>query len=390
MDDNEEHQRMIKKYLLDAYALGGVEDEDRSRIYTEQSWARWIMDRAKGGNSSTERYCVMLFRIYTNTNTNEGVKETSSSNPQFDKSKAKQVDNISGGKNQFDMLNEVDTSEGTDMSTLKGRMLVDMFLTKKLQPTCAESSNWSVDMIKYFKDKWNVWHKKGRILVSWDKNKVDVNVLYSSRQTMLCLIETVPSKSRLFCSFVYAANSGSERKELWKDIQRAKKISYGWPWLLTGDFNVTLKNEEHSNGGSKVTNDMQDFIDCTNEAEVEDLCGCGIFYTWIKSPLNPQNSVLKKLDRAMVNEELLNHFPDANAIFLPYMVSDHSPVVVRFPYSFDKKKKAFRFANFITERDNFLPTVAAGWKIKVHGHKMYKLVKKMKALKHKLKEISWK
>ncbi|GKD79210.1 RNA-directed DNA polymerase, eukaryota, reverse transcriptase zinc-binding domain protein, partial [Tanacetum coccineum] len=274
---------------------------------------------------------------------NEGVKETSSSNPQFDKSKAKQVDNISGGKNQFDMLNEVDTSEGTDMSTLKGRMLVDMFLTKKLQPTCAESSNWSVDMIKYFKDKWNVWHKKG-----------------------------------------------SERKELWKDIQRTKRIYYGWPWLLTGDFNVTLKNKEHSNGGLKVTNDMQDFIDCTNEAEVEDLCGCRVFYTWIKSPLNPQNSVLKKLDRAMVNEELLNHFPDENAIFLPYMVSDHSLVVVRFPYSFGKKKKAFRFANFITERDNFLPTVAAGWEINVHGHKMYKLVKKMKALKHKLKEISWK
>ncbi|GJS79885.1 hypothetical protein Tco_0729766 [Tanacetum coccineum] len=116
MDDNEEHQRMIKKYLLDAYAVGG--------------------------------------KIYTKTNTNEGVKETSSSNSQVDKSKAKQVDNISRGKNQFDMLNEVDTSEGADMSTLKGRMLVDMFLTKKLQPTCAESSNWSVDMIKYFKDKW--------------------------------------------------------------------------------------------------------------------------------------------------------------------------------------------------------------------------------------------
>nr|GEU29286.1 RNA-directed DNA polymerase, eukaryota, reverse transcriptase zinc-binding domain protein [Tanacetum cinerariifolium] len=31
-----------------------------------------------------------------------------------------------------------------------------------------------------------------------------------------------------------------------------------------------------------------------------------------------------------------------------------------------------------------------GWEINVYGHKMYKLVKKMKALKHKLKEISWK
>ncbi|GKD96071.1 RNA-directed DNA polymerase, eukaryota, reverse transcriptase zinc-binding domain protein, partial [Tanacetum coccineum] len=169
---------------------------------------------------------------------------------------------------------------------------------------------------------------------------------------------------------------GSERKELWKDLQRAKRISSGWPWLLTGDFNVTMKNEEHFNGGSKVTHDMQNFIDCVNKAEVEDLCSNGVFYTWIKSPLNPQNSVLKKLDRAMVNEDLMTQFPDANALFLPYLVSDHSPVVVNFPQTFVKKKKAFRFANFITMRDTFLPTVAAGWEVK--------------GLKYSLKSISWK
>nr|GEX56979.1 RNA-directed DNA polymerase, eukaryota, reverse transcriptase zinc-binding domain protein [Tanacetum cinerariifolium] len=122
---------------------------------------------------------------------------------------------------------------------------------------------------------------------------------------------------------------------------------------------------KHSTGGSRVTNDMQDFIDCVNEAKVEDLSGNGVFYTWIKSPLNPRNSVLKKLDRAMSCGS-------------------------RFPHSFKKKKNAFRFANFIAEKDEILPTIAAGWKIDVQGHKMYKLVKKMKALKYNLKALSWK
>ena len=39
-----------------------------------------------------------------------------------------------------------------------------------------------------------------------------------------------------------------------------------------GDFNVTMKNMEHSNDGSIITDDMQDLIDCVNEAELEDLC----------------------------------------------------------------------------------------------------------------------
>ncbi|GKA65744.1 RNA-directed DNA polymerase, eukaryota, reverse transcriptase zinc-binding domain protein, partial [Tanacetum coccineum] len=115
---------------------------------------------------------------------------------------------------------------------------------------------------------------------------------------------------------------------------------------------VYAVNSEHSNGGSRISNDMQDFIDCVNEAEMEDLCSSGVFFTWIKSPLNPYNSILKKLDRAMVNEELILKFPDANALFLPYLVSDHGPVVVIFPCRYEKKKKAFRFANYIADKDD--------------------------------------
>nr|GFB35479.1 RNA-directed DNA polymerase, eukaryota, reverse transcriptase zinc-binding domain protein [Tanacetum cinerariifolium] len=160
-------------------------------------------------------------------------------------------------------------------------------------------------------------------------NMVDVTVIHNSRHTMLCLIETLHSKPRVFCSFVYAANSRSERKELWKDIIRAKRMTTEWPWMMIGDFNVTLKNEDHSNGGYRISNDMQDFINCVNTVEMEDLCSNGVYYTWIKSPLNPQNSILIKLERAMVNEELMLKFPDANALFLPYLVSDHSPMVVK-------------------------------------------------------------
>ncbi|GKB75046.1 hypothetical protein Tco_0936458 [Tanacetum coccineum] len=72
----------------------------------------------------------------------------------------------------------------------------------------------------------------------------------------------------------------------------------------------------------------------------------------------------------MVNEDMLLQFPDANVLFLPYLVSDHSPVVVSFPHSFEKKKKAFRFANFIAENDEFLPTVIDGWEIDVQGCKI--------------------
>ncbi|GJS72282.1 retrotransposon protein, putative, ty3-gypsy subclass [Tanacetum coccineum] len=77
---------------------------------------------------------------------------------------------------------------------------------------------------------------------------------------------------------IRSANLVVGKKEIMKDIIRAKRITSGWSWLMIGDFNVTLKNEEHSNGGSRVTNDMQDFFNCVNEAEVEDLSGTGVFF----------------------------------------------------------------------------------------------------------------
>ncbi|PWA70711.1 RNA-directed DNA polymerase, eukaryota, Reverse transcriptase zinc-binding domain protein [Artemisia annua] len=85
-----------------------------------------------------------------------------------------------------------------------------------------------------------------RILVGWNNALVNLMVLNSSRQSILSEIETIPSRIKVFCSFMYAANTGRERNE--------------------------------------------DLIDCVNDTELEDLCSTGLFYTWIKSPMNPQNT----------------------------------------------------------------------------------------------------
>ncbi|GJR19680.1 putative ribonuclease H-like domain-containing protein [Tanacetum coccineum] len=131
-----------------------------------------------------------------------------------------------------------------------------------------------------------------------------------------------------------------------------KRVSNNHPWALLGDLNVTLNVDEHSSGGSFVNEEMQEFKDCINLIEMEDIRSTGFFYTWTKSLKNPDNSVLKKLDRVMVSESFHEDFARSQAIFLPFMISDHSPAVL--------------------------------------GYKMYSLVKKMKALKPVLNKMNWK
>nr|GFA76684.1 RNA-directed DNA polymerase, eukaryota, reverse transcriptase zinc-binding domain protein [Tanacetum cinerariifolium] len=169
---------------------------------------------------------------------------------------------------------------------------------------------------------------------------------------------TVDTKRICLCSFVYAFNNGKERRIIWNEINAAKIIVNEKPWCLLGDFNVTVKTKEHSSGGSNIIEDMQDFIDCLNEVEVEDI---------------------------MVNQSFMTKFNSAMGHFRPFMTSDNCPVVLSNARCLNKKKRSFRFPNFIVGKEEFLPIVEKGWKEGIEGHHMFKVVKKLKMLKNQLR-----
>nr|GEW97875.1 RNA-directed DNA polymerase, eukaryota, reverse transcriptase zinc-binding domain protein [Tanacetum cinerariifolium] len=100
------------------------------------------------------------------------------------------------------------------------------------------------------------------------------------------------------------------------------------PWILMGDFNVTLKTSEHTAEGSCITRDMNDFNNCVNNLELEDIRSSGFQFTWTKSLKNPKSSIMKKLDRII-------------------------PVVVTIPEGLKMKKRSFRFIIFIADKEEF-------------------------------------
>nr|GFA66454.1 RNA-directed DNA polymerase, eukaryota, reverse transcriptase zinc-binding domain protein [Tanacetum cinerariifolium] len=92
-------------------------------------------------------------------------------------------------------------------------------------------------------------------------------------------------------------------RKLWRDLEIHKRFASHYPWVLLGDFNVTLDVAEHSAGMANRSQDMQEFFDTTNNLEIDDICNSGFHFTWTKSLKNPKCTVPKKLDRIMINEE---------------------------------------------------------------------------------------
>nr|XP_043637991.1 uncharacterized protein LOC122608993 [Erigeron canadensis] len=228
-----------------------------------------------------------------------------------------------------------------------------------------------------------------RMLVGWNPSAIRLMVIDTNKQSMLCLIEVISSHINFFCTFVYACNSGVEIRVLWKELYKQRQFVGMEPWALMGDFNITLDVSEHSNGGAFASMDMHEFLDTINELEVEDICSSGFKYTWTKSLKNKKCGTLKKLDRILINEEFMKRFKTASGLFIPYLVYDHSPAKLIFKNGQIKKHKAFRFKNFVTERNEFLELVKKEWDEEVAGCHMYKLVQKLKKLKKPLNKLSW-
>ncbi|GJW33357.1 putative RNA-directed DNA polymerase [Tanacetum coccineum] len=227
-----------------------------------------------------------------------------------------------------------------------------------------------------------------RIIVGWDPNRVNVLVLDQTSQVIHCFIEPVNGVPGFFCSFVYACVHTVDRRSLWKSLIIHKGLVKNRPWTILGDFNACLDPSERSSGGFKFTTAMADFRDCAAEIDVEDIAMSGLRFTWNKKP-GCEGGLLKKLDRVLGNSYFMSSFPSSYALFLPFMLSDHTPAVLVIPSIVHVKAKPFKFHNYLSSKDEFMPLVKNVWSNKVDGFSMFSLVSKLKMLKKPLRKLNF-
>ncbi|GKB72092.1 RNA-directed DNA polymerase, eukaryota, reverse transcriptase zinc-binding domain protein [Tanacetum coccineum] len=233
--------------------------------------------------------------------------------------------NVNGmlGSNRFTLLNEL-VNENDLIPNVDQRKIVDELDRKEL-----------FNAVKEIEENEDVMEEDGvECLCSNSDKQKEVKKLIKEEGLQFCgILEThVKYKNikktceNMFGNWEYTTNGEDNNKGC-----RIMIITNGVPWVILGDFNVTLKVFEHSNGGAYPTSEMNEFQDYVNKIEVDDLHSKGFNYTWTKSLKNPKCSTLKKLDRIMVNEDFVDKFQQAHRMFLPYMISDHSPIIVKMP-----------------------------------------------------------
>ncbi|GJU94227.1 RNA-directed DNA polymerase, eukaryota, reverse transcriptase zinc-binding domain protein [Tanacetum coccineum] len=325
---------------------------------------------------------------YTRAGKNKGKEQVKANTVVI--GKEKNVEELRRSANKYFVLLDEDLNDVENKVIVDRRIEVDRFIKEKKHPSNREIEKYTYDMREYFKYRWKEVCRMENESESEDdfiseENDVTKNLVADEIDGVDTWINV-----KFFCSFIYASNSGRERQELWIDLQAHKDFGHQRPWVLMGDFNVTLKTNEHSTSGSYMSRDMIDFNECVNNLELEDICSSGFQIRWTKSLKNLNSSIMKKLDRIMINDGFLDLFQDAFGMFLPFVIYDHSPAVITIPKGLKNRKRSFRFVNYISNKREFVDCVSKAWESKVIGCHMYKVVQKLKRLKKPLNILNWK
>ncbi|GAA0184585.1 hypothetical protein LIER_31873 [Lithospermum erythrorhizon] len=219
----------------------------------------------------------------------------------------------------------------------------------------------------------------GRIIVAWDMNYCDVQVVNLMDQLMLVEVQLADGTVFLF-SAVYGANLYLRRRDLWQSL--GSVVLIGKPWIIAGDFNV-IKDITLTSGDSHPPNiAMLEFNTCLEVMDVTKLSSHGCLYT--RSPnWQSRNSCLRKLDYGFCDEYWLRVFGQSSAHFL------QPGVVIHWKQDIVNGPKLFKYQAFWQEHSSYEMVVQDAWGTEVGSWSALEVVlRRLKLVKQELNKFN--
>ncbi|XP_026399720.1 uncharacterized protein LOC113295603 [Papaver somniferum] len=215
----------------------------------------------------------------------------------------------------------------------------------------------------------------GNLWVMWSLNLSEPAVLNMSRQAIFISVDGV------YISLVHASSVQTTRTNLWQQLNMG---SQQVPWLVLGDFNCVLRNEEKKGGATpriSVVNEFSDWIDDNSIFEAEAL-GCK--FTWCNRQ-SGAHRIVRKLDHGVINEYWMERFENWRREALPREVSDHSPLI-GYPFVNTRPRRApFQVQKMWFLHHDFMRMVRDSWNAPLVGSPAFIFPQKLKRLKVEMK-----
>ncbi|KAJ6670239.1 hypothetical protein OIU85_023212 [Salix viminalis] len=223
-------------------------------------------------------------------------------------------------------------------------------------------------------------------MICWNPQRVSISNIILDSQWITCDVESKQRGDYARVTFVYGHNSPTERIALWSYLSHQQTVNGPCPWMVTGDFNAIMHPSDRNGGDNSWANYMDDFPNCIAKAELMQIKGSGMRFTW-HNGRQGDASILKKLDWAFGNHHLLAKWPLAQATFQARVASDHSPMVINLGPRPPRQGARFKFLNHWTKHEGFDRAVQLAWGVRVQGNPINRLTAKLRLLKGYLNNL---
>nr|GEY60325.1 translocase of chloroplast 34, chloroplastic isoform X2 [Tanacetum cinerariifolium] len=261
----------------------------------------------------------------------ESVKASSGAGKTWNISK-ENVNELKRSANKYAVLAEEDNvSLGKDFGNefADKRLIVDEFIKKKLQPTATETKDWNYDMLNYFKYQWKAMERKEAM----GNDESDEEDVYVNQNGAIHDITENEVRGKVFGNWRWISNV--------QQSPTSCRIVIGWN---TNVVDIML-----------VHCSSQDML-----CKIEDVQGnIKLFVSFVYA---------------------LNSIPEA--------ANEQEDSIVIIPNGLPRKKKSFRFVNYVADKSEFLDIVKKGWDMEIDGCNMFKVVKRMRYLKKALNDLN--
>jgi len=159
----------------------------------------------------------------------------------------------------------------------------------------------------------------GGLIISWHKDSFR-KITFTVGQRWICVCgEFLREQFQCAICLVDAPNDQGDRLQVWNQL-RSLRASINLPLLLLGDFNEVFDFSE-KRGVVHNTASMRDIKELVQDLQLIDL-EIDIQYTWMR-----KNST-SRIDRILVDKEVVLLFPKTKAYSRERAFSDHFPIVM--------------------------------------------------------------
>lgn len=232
-------------------------------------------------------------------------------------------------------------------------------------------------IMKKIRNVWGWSHNydasyNGRLWVCWDMSLLDVQVLQIDGQMIHMKVIRLSDNFACNCTAIYAYNAPLQRETLW---DRLRNLEIHLPWVLLGDFNTVLYQDENIHGGMQVGVETKELQNLFSDLHIMDLhftCNC------ITQCNKREGSarIYCKLDRVLVNDKWIQKVNSSHVDFPTNGSSDHFPSLVTIDNGEIFVPRPFKFCNMWVKNHCFLEVVAHAWSMQFSGCPMYVFMRK--------------